>query len=78
MEKKMVACRITIKAWTKGVTLAKYNTYGVQTDARRIRTAEGYEFIAGRKSGFGKSCYIYTRINEMPCKVTIDRIEEMA
>ena len=74
--KKMVSLRMTIKN-INGVILCQMNTYGAQLDTRTI-LAEGRYFKAGKKAGFGKTCYTFERANGQWHKVIIDRIEEVA
>lgn len=77
MEKKIVRCRIRVKATYDSVTFCEMTTYGAQINDRTI-VADNYTFHAGRKAGFGKSAYIYKVINKTHCKVIIDRIEVVA
>ena len=73
MARKLISLRMTIKD-VDGVALAQINAYGIKLDSQTI-LCEGRYFRAGRKSGFGKSAYIYERANGQFHKVIIDRIE---
>lgn len=74
--KEIIKLRMRVKD-INNVTLCEMETYGVLMDTMTIM-AEGRIFKAGRKTGFGKSNYIYENKNGRCHKVIIDKMERIS
>ena len=85
MIRKIVHLTMTIRDTANGgVTLARFNTYGVliiNGSGRHIIKSEGRQFTAKNAVGFGKTASIIEDSRLKPgaawCKVTISNIETL-